>query len=153
MSLACDDLASICLCCAQLDESIRFYRDVLGLRVERRDPAFCQFALGTTRLGLDPGGWRKGAQKGWTENPVLLQLRAHSLDELEAMNRQLESQGVILLTRSGAASYGVVTNFLDPDGNKLDLLYQDDGHIPPQSYAKTAQSPAAPAGHRMRRIR
>ncbi len=57
--LACDALAYICLYCANMDESIRFYRDVLGLRIERHNPDFCQFALGSTRLGLEPGGWHK----------------------------------------------------------------------------------------------
>jgi catechol 2,3-dioxygenase-like lactoylglutathione lyase family enzyme len=129
MSIAFDDLAYVCLYCADLDESVRFYRDVLGLHIQRHTPDFCQLALGATRLGLEPGGWRKGTQKSWTENPILLQFRAHSLDELEAMNRQLEAHGVNLLARSVATNYGVVTNFLDPDGNKLEVLYQDDAHI------------------------
>ena len=76
MPITFDDLAYICLYCAQLDDSIRFYHDVLGLRIERNDPDFCQLALGATKLGLEPGGWRKATQKGWTENPVLLQFRA-----------------------------------------------------------------------------
>ena len=133
MSIAFDDLAYICLYCAQLDESIRFYRDVLGLTIERRDPEFCQLALRGTRLGLEPGGSRKATEKGWAENPILLQFRAHSVDELEAMNRQLETQGVTLLTRSRVTSYGVVTNFLDPDGNKLEVLYQESTHRPQQA--------------------
>jgi catechol 2,3-dioxygenase-like lactoylglutathione lyase family enzyme len=124
MSIAFDELAYICLYCADLDASLHFYRDVLGLRIERHDPAFCQFALGATKLGLEPGGWRKPGQKGWNENPVLLQFRARSLEQLEAMNRHLEAQGVTLLARSVAASYGVITNFLDPDGNKLEVLFQ-----------------------------
>lgn len=128
MSIAFDDLAYICLYCAQLDESIRFYRDVLGLHIERHSPDFCAFALGATRLGLEPGGWRKAGQRGWTENPVLLQFRARSLEQLEAMNCQLVAHGVRLLARSVPTSYGVVTNFLDPDGNKLEVLYQDDAH-------------------------
>ena len=58
-----------------------------------------------------------------SENPVLLQFCAHSLEQLEAMNCQLEASGVKLLVRSLPLSHGVVTNFLDPDGNKLEALY------------------------------
>ncbi len=136
MSIPFDDIAYICLYCANLDESIRFYRDVLGLRIERHAPAFCQFATGATKLALEPGGWRKAAQKALTENPVLLQFRAGSREQFEAMNRQLETHGVTLLARSFPASYGVVTNFLDPDGNKLEVLYQGDAQSTQQAAAE-----------------
>jgi catechol 2,3-dioxygenase-like lactoylglutathione lyase family enzyme len=126
MSSLFTDIAYICLYCANMEESIHFYGEVLGLRVERHHPDFCQFSLGTVRLGLEPGGWRKGGQKSWSENPVLLQFRAHSLEQLEAMNRQLEAHTVTLLARSIATSYGVITSFLDPDGNKLEVLYKED---------------------------
>ncbi len=49
MPIRFDDLAYICLYCADLDESIRFYHEVLGLRVERNDPDFCQLALAVCR--------------------------------------------------------------------------------------------------------
>lgn len=123
MTIAFDTVAYICIYCADLDISMRFYRDVLALPLVRRDPDFCQFALQGTSLGLERGGWRKSSQKMPSENPVLLQFRAHSLEQLEAMNCQLEASGVKLLVRSLPLSHGVVTNFLDPDGNKLEVLY------------------------------
>lgn len=126
MSASLDSIAYVCLYCANLEESIRFYHEVLGLRIERHAPTFCQLAAGVTKLGLEPGGWRKETQKNLRENPVLLQFRAQSLEQLEALNRQLEAQGVVLLARSVPTGYGVITNFLDPDGNKLEILYSED---------------------------
>jgi len=41
MSIPFDDIAYICLYCANMEESIRFYRDGLGLRIEHHDPTFC----------------------------------------------------------------------------------------------------------------
>src|SRR4028119_412046 len=100
MSISFTNIAYICLYCADMDESVHFYCDVLGLRIERADPNFCQFALGAAKFGLEPGGWRKAGQKSWAENPILLQFRVQSLEQLEAMNRQLEAHGVMLLARS-----------------------------------------------------
>ena len=58
------------------------------------------------------------------ENPILLQFRAESKEHLEAMNKSLEEKGVKLFDRSKQTSYGLITNFCDPDGNKLEILYQ-----------------------------
>ena len=53
---------------------------------------------------------------------------ARSLEDLEAMTRHLEAHGVTVLARAVAGSYGVFTNFLDPDGNKLEVLFQDEAY-------------------------
>lgn len=66
-------IAYICLYASDLPQSVKFYRDVLGL---------------------------------------------------EEMNKRLEEKGVRLLDRSKETSYGTITNFCDPDGNKLEIIYQ-----------------------------
>lgn len=55
---------------------------------------------------------------------MLIQFHADNLRQLEQMNRRLESHGVSLMNRSRQMSYGIITNFLDPDGNKLEILFQ-----------------------------
>jgi predicted lactoylglutathione lyase len=58
------------------------------------------------------------------ENPVLLQFKAESQEHLEAMNQHLEAYGITLYDRSTQTSYGTITNFCDPDGNRLEILYE-----------------------------
>lgn len=57
-------------------------------------------------------------------NPILIQFRAKTMEELTAMNEHLKSKGVALLTESETKSYGIITNFLDPDGNLMEILYE-----------------------------
>ena len=56
MTIPFDTVAYICIYCADLDTSMRFYRDVLALPPVRRDPDICKFALQGTSLGLERGG-------------------------------------------------------------------------------------------------
>lgn len=122
-------IAYICLYVSNIRESIEFYRDVLEL--EPLSPEsnisnidFYAFKTGETILALEPMGLKKRSEKTKAENPYLLQFRADSLDELERMNEQLESKGVILGTRSQKTSWGTITSFIDPDGNKLEIIFE-----------------------------
>ncbi len=117
-------ISYICLYCFDMNESLRFYRDVLGMRVLTQSAGFISFDTGTSKFAIEPGGVRKREGKNKAENPILLQLSAGSPGELEAMNQHLDSNGVKLLTRSKMTPYGVITNFLDPDGNKIEIILE-----------------------------
>jgi catechol 2,3-dioxygenase-like lactoylglutathione lyase family enzyme len=122
-------IAYICLYTSDLRESVRFYRDILG-----REPTspnadldtidFYSFNTGTGRLGLEGNGVKQDRMKTVAENPVLLQFKAESQEHLEAMNQHLEAYGITLYDRSTQTSYGTITNFCDPDGNRLEILYE-----------------------------
>lgn len=123
------NIAYICLYVSDIEESIKFYRDVLELEPlsPERDLSnvdFYAFKTGETLLAVEPAGFKKRSEKTKAKNPYVLQFRADSEDELEGMNRQLESKGVILNTRSEKMSYGTITNFIDPDGNKLEIIFE-----------------------------
>lgn len=107
-----------------MQESLQFYRDVLCLKVESCSADFCSFDTGHTKFAIEPGGVRKQGKKTLAENPILIQLRADSSAELEAMNQDLEAKGIELLVRSRVTPYGVITSFLDPDGNKIEIICQ-----------------------------
>ena len=114
---------------SNIEESIEFYRDVLELEplVSESNPSnvdFYAFKTGEILLAVEPSGFKKHSEKTKAENPYLLQFRADSEDELESMNRRLESKGVILVARSEKTNYGTITNFIDPDGNKLEIIYE-----------------------------
>lgn len=114
----------ICLYVSDFDASILFYRNGLGLEPDTKVSTgnFFAFKTGDTQLALERGGFKKTVEKTREENPILLQFRADSPEELEEMNKQLEIHGVYLFKRSQKNSYGMSTNFLDPDGNKLGIV-------------------------------
>ena len=122
-------IAYICLYVSDIRESIEFYGSVLELEPlspgsDAANSDFYAFKTGESILALEPTGSKKGSEKTKAENPYLLQFRADSLDELERMNEQLESKGVIPGTRSQKTSYGTITSFIDPDGNKLEIIFE-----------------------------
>lgn len=119
-------ITHVCLYVADMERSTAFYRDVLGLKPlpKHTTPNFFAFDAGGVMLGLEPNRVSKNGEKTKAENPVLLQFRADSLEDLEEMNRRLESHNIKLINRSKTMSYGIITNFLDPDGNKLEILFQ-----------------------------
>ncbi len=115
----------ICLYVSDLDTSIKFYRDILGLELDIKVSTddFFAFKTGNPQLALERGGIKKDSEKTRAENPILLQFLADSPESLEKMNSSLEKNGVPLLKRSRENSWGISTNFLDPDGNKLSIVY------------------------------
>ena len=120
------DLAYICIFTSNLEESVIFYRDILGL-VE--DPLRCEknfhaLKAGSTYIGIERKGVRKVGEKTKSENPVLLQFKASSIKELKKITAKLKAKKVTILDTMVKKHYGTFTNFLDPDGNKLEILYQ-----------------------------
>ena len=123
MAIGFSRIAYICLFCADLERSIAFYHGVLGLPIERRDPEFCKLSTVGVSLGLEPGGTGVGRQKTRAENPLLLQFSAASLAALTTMTDHLEAHGVPIMERCREMPYGMITAFLDPDGNRLEIMY------------------------------
>ncbi|MDD5068251.1 MAG: VOC family protein [Candidatus Pacebacteria bacterium] len=120
------EIAYICIFASNFDESIAFYRDVLGLQEipERLEKNFHAFKAGSTNIGIERNGTRKDGEKTKAENAVLIQFKARSLDELKKITANLETKNVRFLKKLVETHYGSFTNFLDPDGNKLEILYQ-----------------------------
>lgn len=116
-------IAYLCLFCSDLERSIAFYHGILGLRIERRDPEFCKLSTVGVSLGLEPGGIGVGRQKTRAENPMLLQFYSASPAALATMTEHLEEHSVPIKDRCREMPYGMITAFLDPDGNRLELMY------------------------------
>ncbi len=124
MAIDFSRIAYICLFCSDLERSIAFYHGVLELAIERRDPDFCKLSTVGVSLGLEPGGTRVGRQKTRAENPLLLQFAAASPAALTTMTDHLEAHGVPITDRCRVMPYGMITAFLDPDGNRLEIVYE-----------------------------
>ena len=120
----------ICIHAEDFEEAVKFYRDVLEFAPaqELATPRFYALRLDNVMLGIETDGFKKRAEKTKAENPILLQFEAESPEHLEEINRFLEAKGVALLKRSFETSYGTITNFLDTEGNKLEVLYQKKGN-------------------------
>ncbi len=122
-------LAYTCLYVSNMNESVQFYQDILGLEPahSEEDPkasSWYAFKTGQTVLALEKNGVKKEGLKSKAENPILVQFAVESPHKLEELNQQLESRGVKLLERSRRTNYGLITNFCDPDGNKLEIICQ-----------------------------
>lgn len=119
-------IAFICLYVSNMKESIEFYKDILNLEPTNihynPETTFYSFKTGETTLALEPNGIRKETKKTKAENPILIQFKISSSEELEEINKHLEQYGVALFDRSKQTEYGLITNFCDPDGNKLELI-------------------------------
>ena len=117
----------ICLYVSDINESIKFYRDILGLKPSNINEdsitsTWYSFKTGQTILALERDGVRKVGIKTKAENPVLFQFKLKTSEKLSQMNRHLEENGVILADCSKATDYGLITNFSDPDGNKIEII-------------------------------
>ncbi len=120
------DIAYICIFAGDFDGSVIFYRDKLGLEedLSRSAKNFHALKAGNIFIGIERNGFRKGEQKTKAENAVLIQFKASTPVELKEITEKLEAKGVQIVDRLVETAYGTFTNFLDPDGNKLEVLYQ-----------------------------
>ncbi len=106
-----------------MPRALRFYRDVLGLRVIEETDHWSALDVGGVRVGLhatdgepvpivprDAGGAKAGAT---------LTLR---VDDIRAEVARLTAAGVRFLYEIHDAEWGSVIAFEDPDGNVLKLM-------------------------------
>lgn len=121
------DIAYICIFAGKFEESAAFYQNIIGLELDasRSTANFCALRAGSTFIGIEKDGFRKAGEKSKSENPVLIQFKAASLIDLKSFTEKLEKQGVRVLNRLVETHYGTYTNFLDPDGNRLEILFQN----------------------------
>ncbi len=102
---------------SNMDKSVAFYRDTLGLEPEIVSPYWSSFRVGQTgRIGLhpvDPSGEQPKSQfgSGW-----FLGLETNNLGEMRIRLRA-NVKGELHQTPSG-----VILNIEDPDGNSIQLI-------------------------------
>jgi len=101
-----------------IEAGVRFYREVLGLRLLYRTPRFVRFdATQGTSLSLVAGGVASSAPKDFRRHGVVPEL---IVDDLELAMRRLAAAGVrhepVVRT-----AWGQFTFCWDPEGNPLQL--------------------------------
>ncbi|HEX2173167.1 MAG TPA: VOC family protein [Dehalococcoidia bacterium] len=101
---------------ADLDRSIAFYGDVIGLKLKFRDGSkWAEFDAGNVSLGLEllEGQGTAGAGGG------VVVLRGPGLDELL---ERVRSAGYAQIGEIDQRPYGRIARFADPDGNEVNYL-------------------------------
>lgn len=108
---------------------IEFYRS-LGIKPFNQDIEGNWYGFNTkgTIFAIEPVSNRQKVAKALNitrNDSVLIQFKANNLQELESMSDIAEKAGAQIMWRMKKASYGIITNFLDPDGNLIEILLEN----------------------------
>jgi lactoylglutathione lyase len=117
-------IAYVILYVTDLDVSIGFYRDVLGLPFKFRDAGYAEFATQGTRLGLYE---RRRAQWliGRTVTPGPAAEVVFLVDDVDSQARQLAEHGAVIISAPTDRPWGHRTLHLaDPDGFVVELAQE-----------------------------
>ncbi|MBS1716764.1 MAG: VOC family protein [Armatimonadetes bacterium] len=97
-----------------MDASVAFYRDVLGLEPGVMSPYWSDFKLGDQRIGLHPGGKGEVPSVGWC-----LGLAS---DDLKALKQRLADHGIAITADYHQTPSGVVLSFNDSEGYPIQVI-------------------------------
>src|SRR5688500_8038093 len=95
---------------SDMDRSVAFYRDVLGMTPGMTTQWWSTFPLGETQIGLHPPFSDAPRGSGW--------ILGIEVDDLKGLRDTLEGAGVTCSPYHDTPT-GSVMNFTDPDGNEL----------------------------------
>jgi predicted enzyme related to lactoylglutathione lyase len=115
-------LGVILLVVKDVDRSMRFYRDILGLKVLFHEPpGWSQLDAGNIQLGLHPEGneVKVGPGTGCTFGFVV--------DDIRASTADLKRKNVRFSMLPRKEDFGWIALFTDPDGYVIQLLQMEAG--------------------------
>ena len=113
-----EKIAFIHYCTQDLDRALKFYRDVLDLKLLVQNEEWVEFEVGGQRLALrlvDP--WTKSTETSKT-NSAMIWLESHPIEKAIT---QLKKNNIIFINELEVFSYGKTAIFKDPDGNLIGL--------------------------------
>jgi lactoylglutathione lyase len=99
---------------SEIERSVSFYRDTLGLSLKFTSPEFAQFDVDGVNLGLHPKSEHLPAS---TSGGISF---GFYVDDIEATLATLHSRGVKLLHRS-SENFGELSIIADPDGYGIQI--------------------------------
>lgn len=102
---------------SEMERSVAFYRDVLGLPLEFSSPHWSQFNVGGIKLGLHPSLSGHNPPHGAYGSGWFVGL---AVEDIRALQSRLESVGATIHGGFHDVPGGVVLDFSDPDGNVLE---------------------------------
>ena len=106
-----------------MDRSVRFYRDTLGLKLRFQSPDWTEFDMGTTTLALHGRGKTAPARTGTPEQFAGTASIGFNVENVDAMYEDLQKKGVRFVmppkTQEGEGIRLAV--LVDPDGLSISL--------------------------------
>jgi catechol 2,3-dioxygenase-like lactoylglutathione lyase family enzyme len=101
---------------SDMDRAVAFYRNVLGLRLLRReDGSWAEFDAGGRRFALHAVAEGQQVAPGGAT-------AVFSVDDLDAASAELSSLGVPAAHEGAVEGYARFASFHDPDGNTFQLI-------------------------------
>ena len=103
---------------SDMDQSIHFYRDVLGFNLLFQSPEWTEFATGETRLALHPASEQNPAGK--------MQVGFH-VPNLQEFVRTQSAQGLIFTQAPRLEGGTSIARFKGPDGIEYSISESNGG--------------------------
>jgi predicted enzyme related to lactoylglutathione lyase len=93
---------------ANMDKAVKFYRDVLGLKVKFESPGWSEFVTGETTLALHPAS---------EKNPAGKVELGFTVADVERFYRDMSAKGVLFSRPPKKQDFGgVLAQFVDSEG-------------------------------------
>ena len=102
---------------SDMDRSVKFYRDVLGIECKFASPHWSEFNLGNCNLGLHPQLENQTPPLGIYGKGWFLGIET---DDIRKLHTTLTDNGVKIQGGFHDIPGGVVLDFEDPDGNTIE---------------------------------
>ena len=120
MAAVIDGVVGVTLWTDDLERLVEFYRNTLGLVLRSHHGDFANFDFGDVRLNL---GLHDDVH-GQSRDPYRIMVHL-GVRDIHGMHRRLSDRGVQFIRQPEQEHWGGwVATFLDPDGNVLQLLQQ-----------------------------
>jgi lactoylglutathione lyase len=102
---------------SDMDRSVRFYRDILGLKLRFESPDWSEFDTGGTTLALHGGGKPATAPPGREQIAGTASI-GFTVDNVDKVYEELKAKGVRpVMPPTDRSGEGIrLTVFTDPDG-------------------------------------
>jgi len=111
-------IAFIHYCTENLDRSLKFYRDVLGLKLLVQNEEWVEFDVGGQRLALRKVDSMPAKLEESHPNGAMIWLEANPIEESIAL---LHKNNINFIKELEIFPYGKTATFTDPDGNLIGL--------------------------------
>jgi catechol 2,3-dioxygenase-like lactoylglutathione lyase family enzyme len=111
-------IAFIHYCTESLDRSLKFYRDILGLKLLVQNEEWVEFDVGGQRLALRKVDSMPAKLESSHPNGAMIWLEANPIEKYILI---LINKNISIIKQLESFPYGKTATFADPDGNLIGL--------------------------------
>lgn len=115
-------LQTIMVVVKDMERSVKFYRDVLGLKLEYQTPDWSQLSAGNIGVGLHPEG------KEVKVSPSMGCTFGFHVDDIQKTVADLKTKGARVFMEPRKEDFGWLAIVGDPDGYSIQLYQPPEGH-------------------------